>query len=61
MGVHTPEKHTERLSNYIEHVNKLSWEGVEFPATKKSIDAFENANPDIGINVFTWDGKIINL
>jgi len=54
-------KNAERISAYKEHVNKLSWAGVEFPATKRSIDAFEEANSDVGINVFTWDGETINL
>jgi len=61
MSVHTPKNYPERISNYKEYVNKFSWEGVEFPATKKSIDAFEEANPNFGINVFTWDGETINL
>jgi len=61
MNFHTPKNHPERISNYKEHVNKFSWEGVEFPATKRSINAFEEANPDVGINVFTWDGETINL
>jgi len=47
------------VSNYIEHINKVSWEGVEFPATAKSIDAFEKANPNINIIVLAWDSEFV--
>jgi len=59
MALYPSKIHANRISNYTGHINKLSWEGMEFPATPKSIEAFEKVNPDIGVTVFAWNGKSV--
>jgi len=56
-ALYPAKNHSDRISNYKEHINKVSWEGVEFPATTRSIDAFEKANSNISVTVFAWNGN----
>lgn len=53
--LHPAERDAERVSHYIDHVEKYDWSMVKFPATIKDIAKFEKAN-SININVFILQG-----
>ena len=57
--VERKNKNPGQVTNYKEHVNKVSWDGVEFPADTNSIITFEKANPDIAANVLAYEGRRI--
>ena len=48
------KKNTERLSNYLEHEDKLDWGGLSFPVSVKQIALFEKRNR-ICLNVYGCD------
>ena len=51
----------QRPSKYREHLNKLNFNGIEFPVSLKDIDKFEKQNPEIGVNVFGYNKDVHTL
>ena len=52
------QKQTNSPSQYKEHLDKLSFTGIDFPVSLKDIDKFEKNNPEIGVNVFGYDKSV---
>ena len=44
-----------RVSHYEPHLNELQTDGIVFPMTIRQIPKFEDLNPSIAVNVYTWD------
>ena len=55
------EKHSERVTEYLENAKKLNWDGIEFPASLKDVDKFERLNPFISVNVFGYEKEVYPL
>ena len=54
-------RRTQRVSNYYQYRKRLDFTGIDFPVTVGSIDMFEELNPGISINVYTWEGELRSL
>jgi hypothetical protein len=52
------KKNSNRVSNYEENAKNFCWDGVNFPATRKDIEVFEKANPDVAVNVLALVGRV---
>jgi len=49
------DKNAERIDkNLRERAEELKWDGIQFPASLKDIDKFENSN-DLSVNVFGYE------
>ena len=56
MYLHPANLNSERINQYIPHIKKYNWEGVEFPAKITHLKKFEQNN-NISINVYMYDNK----
>ena len=52
-----PAKSTspEQVENYVTFENELNMKGIDYPVTLSKLDTFERLNPNISVNVFTFD------
>lgn len=48
--------HSERVSSYAKHINTLNFDGIEFPVSSTSYEAFENQN-ELPFNVFSVNSE----
>jgi len=50
--------HPERITQTVKaNSERFNWEGVNFPAKREDVVAFERANPDVAVNLFSWDDE----
>ena len=47
-----------RTSSLQQFVDKINMSGIEFPVSVKSIDLFEQLNPDISVSVLGYDDEL---
>ena len=46
-------KHLDRISNkLLDYIEKLNWNGIDFPASTSDYKKIEKVNEDIALNVF---------
>jgi hypothetical protein len=57
-ALHPPPKHADRLSQYVRYENELNFSGISFPMEISKIKRFEELNPTISVNVYTYDEKM---
>lgn len=50
-----------RVSSYIHHSKKLNFDGISFPVDVKQITKFEKLNPEISINVYTYNARDVQI
>ena len=54
------EKNSERITNELkEQSERLDWSGLKFPVKLDQIVIFEKFNPQISINVFGFEDKVV--
>lgn len=50
-----------RVSSYIQHSKKLNFHGISFPVELKQILQFEKQNPEISINIYTYNTQDVKI
>ena len=59
-ALHPVEKNSERITNELkEQSERLDWSGLKFPVKLDQIVIFEKFNPQISINVFGFEDKVV--
>lgn len=58
LAVLFPSRQNYRTSFLQKHVDKINMRGIECPVSLKSIDTFEELNPDISVNVFGYEEEV---
>lgn len=53
-----PSKQNYRTSVLQKYVDKINMCGIEYPVSLKSIDKFEELNPDISVTVFGYEEEV---
>lgn len=53
------DRNPQRPTQYEKHFDKLNWEGLSFPLELKKVKKFEENNPNISVNVFGYENKVI--
>jgi len=56
-ALYEPEKHKERLSNYVKYEYSVNLGDLQFPVKTKDIPKFEHLNPTLSINVMSFDDE----
>ena len=51
------EKNANRLSNYIKHEQYINMKNIEYPIAINDIKKIEKLNPNLSINVFSYEEK----
>lgn len=49
------------VSSYLKHINKLNFNGIQFPVEIQQITKFEKQNPDISVNVYIFDKREVKV
>ena len=57
-GLFPVENHPERVNKYFQHLDKVNFEGINFPTPLNDIKKFEKLNK-ISINVFGYERKVV--
>ena len=56
------EKNSERITNELkEQSERLDWSGLKFPVKLDQIVIFEKFNPQISINVFGFEDRVVYI
>ena len=60
--MHPNESPSNRLQNYLEYEKEINMRNINYPIKVKDLRKFESQNPDIAINVFSFeDEKIFQI
>lgn len=54
-ALHQANSNAQRVSNYVLYENELNFHGLSFPMEICNVKRFEQLNPTISINVYTYD------
>lgn len=60
-ALYPANQHSERPNQYLQHVDKLNFNGIQYPVELKQITQFEKQNPTISINVYVFDEKEVKV
>lgn len=60
-ALYPASKNADRLSKYAQHFNKLNFDGINFPVDIKQISKFEQKNPEISVNIYTYNAKCMRV
>jgi hypothetical protein len=52
------DKHSERMSKYTPHIDKVNWSGLTYPVKLPKIRLFERNNTNVTVNVYKFIGAI---
>lgn len=55
--LHPVDKNADRRSHYDRHIHELNLNGLSFPLKLKHVKVFERNNPNLSVNILSWEGK----
>ena len=59
-ALHPVEKNSERITKILKYQSeRLDWSGLKFPVKLNQIAIFEKLNPQISINVFGFEDRVV--